>query len=1603
MSSHLLKDILDPRDRTQNKSSAETLFRHSQDAVFNKVGRFLDVLFIRQKQMPDCLAVACLGADSEILERVTYRRLWLQSCSLGARLAESVAAGDRAIILAPTGILYATALFACFHAGLIAVPAYPPNPKRPDPRIDTILAASRASIILAPAETITRLRGSVATAGWPVDLRWIALEDAPTSSIEPTGDQTTDIAFLQFTSGSTTTPRGVCVSHRNLLAQCHYIHTRIVPRPDDTNVSWLPLYHDMGLVGGLLAPIYGGIPTYIFAAQEFMVRPLRWMSAMSRHGATMTSAPNFAFELCVDRIADRDVHELDLSKWRIAFNGAEPINANSLDRFAEKFVLAGFRPESFFPCYGMAETTLMISGFGARPIKTVQADPQALKRGRVEFSENSRARRIVSCGTVGSDYRVAIVNPETSKELPPLVIGEIWVRGSSVASGYWNAPAETEHAFGARLVEGGGPFLRTGDLGFIHEGELYITGRRKDVIIIHGANYFPQDIEMAVKSAHRRIREAIAFGSDEPERLIVVGELARETVARQAEYEEILTCVRCAIGEQMGLGLSELVLINPRMLPRTSSGKLRRAACKLAWQSDELPIVWRWCASLDEKEQLDRFSNLDSGEKLATSQNCARALLATPGSCKQLPSRSRRPLQTFSAESNQLWRLQEMVAQELRQPSPDLVRVDQSLRALGLDSLSALNFKIAVEKEVGREIPLTLIQDDSTLLEFAERLALLDGDGDNDRKLRCENTAASAKTSGTGTDTDRAVSADTAGSDDIAWVPAETSGTGTRIDTETAASADAAGSGGIARAPAEASGAGTDTGTEFALSLMFFSADEAETKEDRYRFVREASRIADARGFEAVWIPERHFHRFGGLFPNPAVVAAAIASETRHIRIRAGSVVLPLHDPIRVYEEWAVVDNLSRGRVDLSFATGWDAESFCLAPSCYANRVERTFAGIDEVTSYWAGKPGQRKNGHGETTEVVPLPRPIQPELRTWLTAARDPHLFQEAGRRGFNLLTALLFQTVEELSAKIAIYRQARQDAGLDPAAGRVTVMLHTFIGRDSDEVLATVREPLTRYLRTSINLWRKESESLDALSATTEEDVVRLAFERYYRSSGLFGTPAAAVTRIDRLRETGVNEIACLIDFGVPAETVVQNLGYLAELRQLIDHPKKQPETKSPGLSLITNISGSVDLTERYRPTPAKSRDIFQRPMEFNLFEQIRDAGLMVFYQEFGERKGAYVKHNGKWLLQLGSLDYLGLTADERVRRAAAEAALREGASRTGSRLHNGTTKEQLAFEYQLADFLGREDAIVFATGYQAQVGLVSGLLDPDSTAVLDEYSHASLYDGALISRCRIARFKHNDPDDLNRILSSVSLTTPVLVIAEGIYSNEGDLAPLPDIRAVCSRHGVRLALDEAHGLGVLGATGKGAEEEFKMMGEIDILTGTFSKSLASIGGWIAGPTKVIDWIRFNGRSMLFSAAIAPSALSAAAKSLEILAAEPERVAILRNNAVFWKDELQKRGLDIGNPSGPIVPIFIGDEGACLLAARELIEHGIYVNAVLPPSAPRGKALLRTCVTTLHEAHHLSEAAQTIALVVEGVSSISLQKDSRAKAAKGFNRWGI
>ncbi|MEC3954101.1 MupA/Atu3671 family FMN-dependent luciferase-like monooxygenase [Nocardia sp. CDC153] len=340
-------------------------------------------------------------------------------------------------------------------------------------------------------------------------------------------------------------------------------------------------------------------------------------------------------------------------------------------------------------------------------------------------------------------------------------------------------------------------------------------------------------------------------------------------------------------------------------------------------------------------------------------------------------------------------------------------------------------------------------------------------------------------------------------------------------------------------------------GREVDFSLLFFSSDAQRASQGRYRLLLDSARFADTHGFRAMWLPERHFHKFGGLYPNPSVLGAALAATTERVRIRAGSVVLPLHNPIRVAEDWSVVDNLSHGRVDLAFATGWNADDFVLAPDNYADRVEITRAGIDTVQRLWRGESVSLRTGAGEERAVRIFPAPVQPSLPTWLTCSGGVERFEMAGALGVNILTALLFQEVDELAEKLAAYRAARAKHGHDADSGTVTVMLHTFVGSDEAQVRKTVEGPFKSYLEDSVDLWRRGSEALESLDAKTRAKVLDFAFERYYRNNGLFGTPESAAAMVARLREIGVDEIACLIDFGIPDAEVLAGLETLAQLK--------------------------------------------------------------------------------------------------------------------------------------------------------------------------------------------------------------------------------------------------------------------------------------------------------------------------------------------------------------------------------------------------------------------------------------------------------------------
>lgn len=343
------------------------------------------------------------------------------------------------------------------------------------------------------------------------------------------------------------------------------------------------------------------------------------------------------------------------------------------------------------------------------------------------------------------------------------------------------------------------------------------------------------------------------------------------------------------------------------------------------------------------------------------------------------------------------------------------------------------------------------------------------------------------------------------------------------------------------------------------FSLFYFASRPAEYEPDKYGLLLESVKFADSHDFEAVWVPERHFHAFGGIYPNPSVVAAALAMVTSRVRLRAGSVVLPLHNPIRVAEDWAVVDNLSAGRVDIAFARGWNPRDFVLAPDNHAQRTQKLYEGIDIIRELWQRRPVVFRDGLGQSTPISIFPLPRQSNLTIWLTCTGDQQRFVEAGERGFNVLTHAILHPLEDLATKVQRFREARASRGFSPGEGRVTLMLHTFLGSDEEQVRRVVKAPFVEYLASSMDLWSGSDKRFEDMSDEERAQVLDFAFERYCRTAALFGTPASCLGMVQKLRRIGVDEIACLIDFGVDERKVIDGLLYLDQLRCLAN---SQPE---------------------------------------------------------------------------------------------------------------------------------------------------------------------------------------------------------------------------------------------------------------------------------------------------------------------------------------------------------------------------------------------------------------------------------------------------------
>ncbi|MGH3877996.1 MAG: amino acid adenylation domain-containing protein [Actinophytocola sp.] len=511
---------------------------------------------------------------------VTFAELDSAARRVAAAVSAHGGTGRPVLLLFPPGRAFVEAFLGCLYAGAIAVPAYPPDPARLDrtlPRLRALAADCGATLAL----TVAGLAEALPAVAELADLTWLATDNVPDDPAWSPPELPADApALLQYTSGSTGRPKGVLLSHANLLHNAESVRLGFGTTPESVGVSWLPPYHDMGLIGGILQPLYAGMPLVLMSPLTFLARPMIWLETVSRYGATVSGGPNFAFELCVRRSTPAQRAELDLSRWSVAFCGAEPVRAATLDRFAEAFAPAGFRRSAFYPCYGLAESTLIVTGGAA------SAPPVTVERDGVTH---------VGCGSALGDQTVAVVDPGTRAALPAGSEGEIWVSGPSVAAGYWNQPAETAEVFHARRA--GDPdrrYLRTGDLGFLDpSGELMVTGRVKDLIIVRGRNLHPQDLEHTVERLVAGVRPgcSAAFGvpRDDEERVAMTAEVATGT-----DPAATVTAIRRVLAEFHEVQPAAVVLLAPRTIPKTSSGKIMRHACRQALLDDQPDVLARW-------------------------------------------------------------------------------------------------------------------------------------------------------------------------------------------------------------------------------------------------------------------------------------------------------------------------------------------------------------------------------------------------------------------------------------------------------------------------------------------------------------------------------------------------------------------------------------------------------------------------------------------------------------------------------------------------------------------------------------------------------------------------------------------------------------------------------------------------------------------------------------------------------------------------------------------------------------------------------------------------------------------------------------------------
>jgi acyl-CoA synthetase (AMP-forming)/AMP-acid ligase II len=701
-------------------------------------GTLVDALRWRAEHQPEQPAVTFLLDGEQEEATGTYRQLDERARTVAAALREQGATGGRALLLHPPGLEFIAALFGCFYAGVAAVPTYPPpfnRHSRSALRLAKLVQDAQPVVALTTAANLDQAEWFSHQESGLGTLPWMGTDSLPAAA-SASGDAPAlapdSLALIQYTSGSTSWPKGVQLSHGNLLANLEAIAAKFRHTATSRGVIWLPPYHDMGLIGGILQPIVYGFPVYLMAPLDVLQKPLRWLGAISRYRATTSGGPNFAYDLCVRSIPPEKREQLDLSSWQVAFNGAEPVRAETLERFTQAFRPCGFRPEALYPCYGLAEATLFVSGGeqGTGPT-TRTFDRQELARRRavpVPEAIRDRGVTLVSHGQPADKHRVVLVDPDSGRPCPEAQLGEIWVAGPSVAQGYWDRPDDSRAAFQNVLAGiGNEPFLRTGDLGFVHRGELFLVGRLKDLIIVQGRKYYPQDIEEAAEGSHPALlvgaSAAFAVDLEGAEQIVVACEVKREE-RRQLDTSQVIQAVREAVAAALELPVYGVVLLKPGSLPRTTSGKIQRSACRTAFlqltsssrepEATAPPVVASRTPLHWEPIALECVAAAPAEEPAPPDE--PPNSLSSPVALDRITLR-----EAPEAERLPLLRqyLTQRLAAMLKTPEHWL-DLQRPLGHLGIDSLMWMELLLQLEADLDVSVPLESVTPDTTLPELTE-------------------------------------------------------------------------------------------------------------------------------------------------------------------------------------------------------------------------------------------------------------------------------------------------------------------------------------------------------------------------------------------------------------------------------------------------------------------------------------------------------------------------------------------------------------------------------------------------------------------------------------------------------------------------------------------------------------------------------------------------------------------------------------------------------------------------------------------------------------------------------------------------------------------